>query len=456
MSFELKRRLYESSPRWVRRLVGLVPFSMVAGASYRRVASRGRRFDGATPEEQRSYQERELGRLLAFAVDQVPAYRPFRDVVERHRPFDALSEFPLLDKTTLQENMPDYLPRNLDMIPHYEVTTGGTSGRQLRFFVDDDSQSVETAYIHRIWSIVGFSPRDRRATFRGVSFRDLSDGVYWQENPVYNELQFSPFHMSESTLGSYVSELIRYRPRFLHGYPSAIDTLAAYVLRHGLTDLFPALRAAFLASEGATPDQRDRIERAFGARAFSFYGHSERLILGTECEETSVYHHVPDYGILEIVGDDGSPCADDGQRGELVGTGLSNRSLPFIRYRTGDRARRRARECSCGRTWERFDEVEGRWQQDLLEGRTGAPISLTALNVHGDVFERVSRYQYAQPSPGLVELRVVAAPGFGEGDVRALEQVYRDKVGDELSVTVRVVDDIPLTARGKLRRLVKE
>jgi len=34
--------------------------------------------------------------------------------------------------------------------------------------------------------------------------------------------------------------------------------------------------------------------------------------------------------------------------------------------------------------------------------------------------------------------------------------VYRDKVGYELSVTVRVVDDIPLTARGKLRRLVKE
>ena len=456
MSFTARRKLYESAPLWVRRLIGTLPFGLVAGESYRNVVRRGPRFERATPEEQHAYQELELGELLLFVTEQVPAYRRFRDVVERHSAFDALSEFPLLDKATLQENMPDHLPQNLGQIPHYEITTGGTSGRQLRFYVDDDSQSVETAFIHRIWGIVGFSPRDRRATFRGVSFSHLPEGVYWQENPIYNEFQFSPFHMSERNLGAYVDELIRYRPRFLHGYPSAINTLAEYVLRHDLTETLPPMRAAFLASEGTTPDQRERIEKAFRLRAFSFYGHSERLILGTECEKTSVYHHVPDYGILEIVAEDGRPCIEDGERGELVGTGLLNRSLPFIRYRTGDRGRRRARECECGRAWERFDEVEGRWEQDMLEGRTGAPISLAALNMHGDLFERVARYQYRQTEPGRVALRVVAAPDFSPADAEAIERAYSDKVGDELDVSVEVVKDIPLTSRGKLRRLVKE
>ncbi|MCP4642683.1 MAG: phenylacetate--CoA ligase family protein, partial [bacterium] len=387
------------------------------------------------------------------ATDQVPAFRCLRSTVERLRPFEALKAFPLLDKDSVQSSEGDYLPRCFADIPHYETTTGGTSGNQLKFYLDDVSPSMEMAFQHRQWLRVGYTTRHRKATFRGVSFRDLPSGVFWQYNPIYNELQFSPFHMSEANLGAYVGQILKFKPTYLHGYPSAVDILAEYVLRHGLTDSMPEIRAALLGSEASTQAQRERIERAFRARAFTWYGHSERVILAGECEKTDSYHQFPDYGVLEIIDEDGNPCDEEGQRGELVGTGLLNRCMPLIRYRTGDYATRLGPQCECGRCWDRFTNVEGRWKQDMVTGRTGSRISIAALNMHGPMFDRVVRYQYYQDTLGQCVLKVMTAPDFTERDRLAIESAYCLKVQGEMQFTVEIVDDIPLTARGKLKLL---
>lgn len=456
MAFKLKRRIYESLPTGLTRAVKLVPFSWVAGAAYREVMSKRGLFRHASREEVRAWQERALGETLRFVTDQVPAYRRLRGAVERLPAFDALSEFPLVEKADLQNDMRRFLPRDFERIPHYEITTGGTTGNQLRLYVDDASQSVETAFVHRMWSRVGYTPRSRKAAFRGVPFPNLRPGIYWRENPIYNELQFSPFHMSEDTMGLYVERLAAYRPAYLHGYPSAVDLLAEFVLRHGLQDRLAGIRAALLASEACAPAQAKRIAAAFHARVFPMYGHSERLIMAAPCEVSDVFHHTPDYGVVEIVREDGSPCTKPGERGELVGTGLLNRSLPLVRYRTGDRATLAESACECGRHWDRFTDIEGRWKQDMLVGRSGSKISVTALNMHGDVFEHVARYQYYQREPGACVLRVMVTDGFTERDERAILAAYREKVGDELSFSVEVVDDIPLTERGKLRALIRD
>lgn len=453
MTYTIKRHLYDSLPIAVKRGVCLFPFAWFAGRGYRTVCKRGAWFDQASRNDIRQYQEQELGRMLQFAVDQVPAYQPFRSQVARHKPFEALNAFPLLDKDTVQANQTEYLPRTFSKIPHYETTTGGTSGNQLKIYLDDDSQSVEMGFMHRQWQRVGYTPRHRKATFRGVSFANLKPGVFWQHNPIYNELQFSPFHMHEANLGRYVEQLIRFKPSYLHGYPSALDALAEYVLRHDLANTLPRLQAALLGSEGASPGQRARIENAFHTRAYSWYGHSERVVLAGECEHNATYHHFPDYGILEIVDEQGLACDHEGERGEIVGTGLDNRCMPLIRYRTGDFATRLAPECACGRVWDRFTAVEGHRKQDMVVGRNGTRISLAALNMHGPLFDKVRRFQYFQDKPGECVLKVMAAPRFTEQDRALIEAAYRDKVGGEVRFEIRLVEDIPLTARGKLKML---
>ncbi len=454
-SFSFKRRIYEALPEVVKMPIGWIPFRYVAGRSYRETIARGSDIDRATRAELRAYQETALKEILDFATDQVPAYRSLRSVVDRLPPFEALRAFPLLTKQVLQADMSRFLPRDFEKIPHYEGTTGGTTGNQLKFFLDNNSQAIETAFMHRQWARVGYTTARRRATFRGVHFPNLSNGKYWQYNPIYNELQFSPFHMNDHTLGRYWERLQQYRPAYLQGYPSAIVLLASYLRRRGLAGQYKGIKAALLGSEALHPGDREEIEGVFDTRVYSWYGHSERLVLAGECEHTSAYHHLPDYGILEILDDEGQEVAP-GERGEIIGTGLNNRSLPLIRYCTGDSARRLESECVCGRAFDRFDQVEGRWKREYVIGRNGSRISPAALNMHGSFFDNVHRYQYYQQEAGRMELRVMVNETFGEADQQALIEAFREKTGDELDIALRIVEDIPLTSRGKLRRLIQK
>jgi phenylacetate-coenzyme A ligase PaaK-like adenylate-forming protein len=73
-------------------------------------------------------------------------------------------------------------------------------------------------------------------------------------------------------------------------------------------DKMPRINAALLGSEGVSTAQRERIERAFRTRAYSWYGQSERVVLAGECETDGTYHAFPDYGILEIIDGQRRPC----------------------------------------------------------------------------------------------------------------------------------------------------
>jgi len=458
MAFTKKRKIYESLPLAIQQSVCLIPFSWWAGRAYRKTYRRGPWFDRASRAELLAYQEHQLGKILDFATHRVPVYRYLRSTVGRFRPFDALKEFPLVDKDTLRANLPNHLACDWRTMPHYEAATGGTSGDPLKVYLDDQSQSIEMGFCHRFWSRMHYRSRSRKATFRGVSFTNLARGVFWQRNPIYHALQFSPFHMSGDNLPAYLQQFICYQPEYLHGYPSAIDTLAQYILRCDLSSRLPTIKAAFLCSEGCSTMQRQRIEQAFRTRVFSWYGHTERVIFGGECERNSTYHHFPDYGILEIIDDEGNSCSRDGERGELVGTGLNNYCMPLIRYRTGDYATRLESQCECGRDWDRFTDVEDHWGQDMLIGRSGLGISVKrysgpALKSVASRFDRIVRCQYHQDGVGECVLKVMVAPEFTEQDRLAIERAYNENVGNEIRFTVQVVSHIPLTARGKLKLL---
>ena len=450
--FNLKRRFYETAPKSLRSLVSLVPFPVMAGAAYRSVTARGTQIDLLSRAEVVALQERRLAASLRFAVAHVPVHAPLRDAVEQLPPATALRQFPLVEKDMLLERLQCYLAEAAVRPRSYETTTGGTSGRQLKILLDDDAQAVEIGFIHRQWARVGYTHRARKATFRGVAFPRAAEGIYWQLNPIYREMQFSPMAMTEKTLPDYWRRLVEYSPEFLHGYPSAISFLARWVLRHGLRGEGPRIKAALLGSEGCTPEQRAVIGEAFHTRVYTWYGHSERVILGGECEHTSDYHQFPDYGWLEILDEHGNEVAV-GERGEIVGTGFLNRVMPLIRYRTGDYATRLEPRCACGRNWDRFGAVEGRWKQEMIVGRDGALLSIAALNVHGPQFDRVARYQYYQDTPGRFEIRILPDRDFTEADRRAIADAYARKLGREVEFTVRVVDSIPLTSRGKLKLL---
>jgi phenylacetate-CoA ligase len=250
-------------------------------------------------------------------------------------------------------------------------------------------------------------------------------------------------------LRAYLAHMNRVQPKFLHVYPSSLFALVEFAAAEGLS-LPKSIRAALLESEPLFPHQQALFRSKIpGVRIFSCYGHSEKLIMAAQCERSDEYHIVPTYGYCEVLNDTGKPAAD-GESGELTGTGFINEVMPLIRYRTKDNVTRGGDKCeACGRHHLMLKSIEGWRGQQFLVSRDGHTlISMTALNLHDDTFDGVTRFQFQQTEPGKVVLKLVPAKENAR-DFSRIQKHFAPKLGHAVDLEIQFVNEIPLTRMGK-------
>jgi phenylacetate-CoA ligase len=255
--------------------------------------------------------------------------------------------------------------------------------------------------------------------------------------------------MSDENLERYLKHMAAIGPCYLHVYPSTVTALARFILRSGV-NAPENIKGILAESEIVYPEQRKLVEEVFGCRYLSSYGQTEKVVLAVGCEHSNDYHIWPTYGYFELLDDDGNPVTTPGERGEIVGTGFINTVMPFIRYRTGDRATYVGDRCeACGREHTLIRDIRGHRTQEVLIAADGSEISWTALNMHDDTFARIRQFQFLQEEPGHAVLRVVPTNGFGEHDVDRIQRNLGRKLDNQLAFTIELTDAIPLSTRGK-------
>ncbi len=410
-------------------------------------------------EELLAYQAAALSRLLDHAYTNVPYYRRVfddRGLVpgDIQTPAD-LRLLPFLTREDLQTHLPDLKARNYPDGAFEYVTTGGSTGIPVGFYYERGaSRAREWAFMKTQWDRVGYRFGDKCVVLRGYIVGSAQDAVYWKKTLFGRWLLMSSHHMTEETLPAYISEIRRFKPRFIQSYPSTAALLARYMIEHGV-DSFPTVRAVLCGSENLYPWQRSLLEEAFGCRVFSWYGNSEQTVLAGECEESTHYHIFPEYGIVELIGRDGRPVANPGEMGEVVATNLTNYVCPLIRYRTMDLATAAQGPCTCGRHYPLLEHVEGRLHEFIVT-KDRRLISMTAVNMHSDVFDNVVQFQFYQEKVGEVLLRIVRKPGYTDRDTDYILSELEKKFEGDVDVTVHFVTKIPRTRRGKYRFLIQD
>jgi phenylacetate-CoA ligase len=296
------------------------------------------------------------------------------------------------------------------------------------------------------WKRVGYRLGDRRATFRGWRIH----GELFDDDWVTRERRFSSFQLTDEYLYKIWPKLHDYRPGFVHAYPSTAMSMCQFMEKTH-AKLPETIRAFLIGSENIYDGQKEYIEAVSGRRCFCWYGHSEKLILAGECEKTSFYHAYPQYGYVEFINERGMPAAH-GEFAEIVGTGFMNTVMPFIRYRTGDFCTYLGERCpSCGRNYPMFEKVRGRWTQEVLYGKSGNPICMSAINVHSSNFFNVFRFQFCQERVGEAVLKIVPKHGFSKEERQAIERELNEKFSGNVVITCQTVDEIPLTQRAKYK-----
>jgi phenylacetate-CoA ligase len=271
---------------------------------------------------------------------------------------------------------------------------------------------------------------------------------YYRYNFAERQVYFSAYHISAETVANYVEGFNRHRPESVTGYAFSQFAVARLMLEQGLTfDFTP--RSAITSSERLTDRMRQTIHRAWGCRAYEEYGSVENCGLATECEEGSL-HVSPDFGIVEIVDNEGHP-AGPGVEGRVVCTGLLNDVQYLVRYEIGDTAVWSGRRCTCGRDHlPVLDAVTGR-VEDVVVGpdrRELVRFHFVFVGLAG-----VVEGQVVQETLDRFTVRVVTEAGFGDEQVKEIQKRFNDRLGP---VTVRVerVSALERTSRGKIRAVI--
>lgn len=409
------------------------------------------------------YQMGKIKELVNHAYKKVPYYQKSFDRIglkpEVIKDIGDFRRIPLVSKDIMRNNEDEFLATGYNKSKLKYGTTGGTTGTPFGFYKDAGySYQREWAFMFTQWNRVGYEWNDKRAILRG----DVPRGNrLWEYNPSNNTLVLSTSQMTEDNLKKYVRKIRTFRPDFLHGYPSAIFVLARFVKESGVKN-FPRMKAVLAGSEKLYDWQREVIESALNIRAFNWYGQAEQVILAGECECSNLYHSFPEYGVLELVDERGNIIEEPNKLGEIVGTSFNNYVMPFIRYKTGDWGEYSDTQCQCNRNYPLLKRVEGRWLQEMIVGKENNLVSASiiariALNRgYSNAFDNVEQFQFYQDKKGEVVFNIVKGKAYTENDTKRIRNELLKRLGKDMKLEIRFVDDIVRPSNRKCRFLIQK
>ena len=169
----------------------------------------------------------------------------------------------------------------------------------------------------------------------------------------------------------------------LHAIPSYVTRMYEVMQEMGIDPRRDTkLKTLVIGAEPHSEEQRRRIEKMMGVKAYNSFGMSEMCGPGVafECQEQNGLHIWEDYYIVEIIDPETLEPVPEGEVGELVLTTINREAMPLLRYRTRDLTRILPGECPCGRHHARLDRMKGRSDDMIiLKGVNIFPIQIETI-----------------------------------------------------------------------------
>ena len=402
----------------------------------------------------REFRDRRLRDYVHHCASRVPHYQTWFAQNNVHpteiRKLDDLHVLPVVTKNDVQTRVARFVSAAVPGDRRIWVHTSGTTGAGLRFPTTADAVREQWAIWWRYRQWHGLH-RDTRDTWCGyVGGRTVVPVTqdrppFWRYNVPGKQLLLSGFHMSPANLPSYIDELRRQRPPWLHGYPSLIALLGRYIADNNV-DLGYQVRWITLGAENVLPHQIDVIEKAFGVRPRQHYGMTEAVANISECKSGKL-HVDEDFSAVEFV-----PTSRDGEY-RIVGSNLSNPATALLRYDTGDIVELSDAACSCGLPGRLVATVHGR-DEDYIVLPNGALIG--RLDHAFKDMVNVRESQLYQRSADEVVVRIVRGCSYGDRDEQALLMAIQSRIGHTVAIKVDYVESLERSPAGKLRFVISD
>lgn len=444
----MTKNVFGSLYRIHERLVGRSTFQYLASLEATQWCSR---------EEIEAIQLTKLQGLLKAALRHSPWHAErIRDAGLDEKALDSmtladLARLPTMDKRDARENRERIawlgVPGGA-----YLYNTGGSSGEPLIFYFGRWRQASDTAGRFRAQRWWGVDVGDPQVWLWGTGIKlSPTDRIKSLRDRLVNQLFLNAFEMSLSNMDVYIEAIRRFRPKSLYGYASSLSLLAARAKEKRIDMKLPSLKVVFTTGEPLYPHQRHLLQEVFGVPAAGEFGSRD---VGFTAHESPAGQMLlmSESNILEVLDGDGRPVKP-GQLGEAVMSGLCSQAQPFIRYRTGDVVRMTDERCREGRGLHVLGEVSGR-TTDFITRSDGTIMHALAVIYVLRATPGVTRFKCIQHTVNDVEVLVVPGPGWEKAREVQVVEGLRARLGDQVKVGIRLMEDIPAEASGKYRYVI--
>jgi phenylacetate-coenzyme A ligase PaaK-like adenylate-forming protein len=413
------------------------------------------------PELLRARQFEQLRGLLGFAE----RYSPFHARRMREAGFDPsqmqslddLRALPPMTRGGLQGGFDEITCRTLPRGERFisEKATSGTSGVPVRVRMTNAYGVVWSAITLRNhvwsgieggWNVAGI----RHLHAKNGGARDKPEGAAQSSWGGAIGQSFKTGPACAMHIGWAVEKqaafLRKHDPHLLVSGSWNLTLLGDYLQEQGMR--LPSLHALHGMGEVVTDEMRARMESAFDAPFFDTYSCNEMGYISSTCPEGHGYHVHDETVVLEIVDEQGAPCAP-GETGRVLVTGLTNFGFPLIRYELGDDAVAGPTEpCPCGRGLSRMGPIIGRTWRHFV-ATDGQRLSTHPASALIRAAGHLRQYRVVQHTREQIEVMIVPDEGFGQEQQQTISSGLRDHLGQDMQVTFSLVDEIPLAPSGK-------
>lgn len=402
-----------------------------------------------------SLQEKKLRALLTRAAQRCPFYAErIRDagIDPTTATLESLRQLPTLAKSEITANIDTMID---PIIPGglFDLTTGGSTGRPLAFKIDRNRQAADQAARARTRRWFDIEVGERELYLWGSPVEQAAqDRAKTLRDRLTNHRLLNAFCMTPAMMSHYIDVIHGFDPVHLFGYPSSIAQLVRHAVRIGRPICNTSLKAVFVTGELFLRADRAIIEEFLPVPVADGYGSREAGFIAHQCPAGS-YHVTMESVIVELLDAHGHSVAD-GRPGEIVITHLDALGMPFIRYRTGDIARRTSGTCDCGRGLECLERIEGR-QTDMLRTLDGGYAhALSVIYILRDE-PCVEAFKVVQQPNCDLDVAIVPRGNLDRDSGDRIARGLRRQIGDGADVRIRMVEAIPAESSGKYRYVVQ-
>jgi phenylacetate-coenzyme A ligase PaaK-like adenylate-forming protein len=412
-------------------------------------------------EELYEYQSAKLKQIISHAYRNVPYYHKLfkkNSIIPSDiQTAKDLKHIPYLTKDLLRNNFASLVACNARQYKPTLLSTSGTTGGKVSFYVDKPSNILEFVYYWRLWNCAGYKLGNTFATLSSEDFIYMNKhrNAKYYFNSFTRKLTMNSMLISRTYLGELTGILRKFKPLFLKAHPLNLYLLA--LVFNGKRDHGISFKGIFSQGADLLPYQRDLIGKVFSCQIFDCYGQMERTVAIPQCP-SGMYHIHLDYGIAELE-EPGIPLVNQNDEDtgikEIVGTSLYNFSMPLIRYRIGDfvKLKRSPEKCSCGRGFPTIDSVIG-GEQDLVvahDGRQIAGISSVFSHTPGIILGQIIQEKINQ-----LLVKIVCATEDTENIDRILLGHMKNFMGDDTDIKIEhtTIEGIRKDKFGKFKTVV--